>query len=63
MPIWRLTRPDPKAGASAGERLLRSPRLPHPTFIRRHSRAAGHFGVASPRAASECLFFHFSEAS
>lgn len=54
--------PDSKARASAGERLLRSPRLPHPTFNRRHSRAAGHCGVASPRAASEC-FFHFSEAS
>lgn len=23
----------------------------------RHSRAAGHCGVASPRAASECIFF------
>ena len=26
---------------------------------RRHSRAAGHFGVASPRAASECFFSFF----
>ncbi len=33
MPIWRLTRPDPKAGASADERLLRSDGLARRTYI------------------------------